>query len=165
MELRNVTDKSLKKIRGNIPELTHPARELTEKMRAVKCKAQGRKRINEPRPAKYHNWLTSFCWMQISIVAKQVGWQMSASAIEEGLKKRDPITFVKIRRTTINGWIDRSGSMPQWKESILRRVEAGNSPGHNKGSCQGILSSYPETIKAHLQFLRQRNAPITLITA
>lgn len=39
MELSDVSDKSLKKIRGNIPELTRPARELTEKMRAVKCKA------------------------------------------------------------------------------------------------------------------------------
>ena len=168
MELSDVTDKSLKKIKGNIPELTRPARELKLKMRAEKRKAQGRKRIHQPRPAKYHNWLTPFCWTQISIVAKQVGWGMSASAIEDGLKKRDPITFANIRRTTINGWIDRSGDTPQWKDSILRRVEAGNSPGHNKGGCRGILSPYPEiveTIKTRLQFLRQRNAPITLITA
>ena len=96
MELSDATDKSLKKIKGNIPELTHPARELKGKMRAEKRKAQGRKRKYEPRPAIYHNWLTPFCWTQIVIIAKQVGWKMSASAIADGLKKRDPITFAKI---------------------------------------------------------------------
>ena len=119
MELSDVTDKSVKKIKGNIPELTRPARELKEKMRAKGRKVQGRKKIHEPRPAKYHNWLTPFCWTQIAIIAKQVGWQMGASAIADGLKKRDPITFTKISRTTINGWIDHSGDKPQWKESIL----------------------------------------------
>ena len=168
MELSDFTDKSLKKIKGNIPELSRPARELKGKMRAEKRKVQGRKKIHKPQPAKYHNWLTPFCWIQISIVAKQVGWRMSASAIVNGLKKRDPLTFASISQTTINGWIDRSGDTPQWKESILRRVKAGNSPVHNKGGRRGILSSYPEiveTIKTRLQFLRGRNAPITLITA
>ena len=142
MELSDVTDKSLKKIKGNISELTCPARELKTKMRVTKMRAEkrtgkapGRKTIHEPRPAKYHNWLTPFCWTQVTIVAKQVSWRMSASAIADGLKKRDPITFAKISRTTINGWIDRSGDTPQWKESILRRVEAGNSPSHSKGGC------------------------------
>jgi hypothetical protein len=168
MELIDVTDNSLKKFKGNIAELTRPGRGIKKKMRAEKRKPQGRKKKNDSRPAKYHNWLTPFCWTQISIVAKQVGWRMSASAIADGLKKRDSVTFAKITRTTINGWIDRSGDMPQWKESILRRVKTGNSPGHNKGGCRGILSLYPEiveTIKSRLQFLRQRNAPITLITA
>lgn len=168
MELSDTMDKSLKKIKGNIPELTRPARDLKGKMRAENRKPQGRKKKHEPRPAKYHNWLTPFCWTQIVAVTKQVGWKMSASAIVNGLKKRDPITFDGISRNTVNGWIDRSGDQPQWKEAILRRVEAGNSPGHNKGGRRGILSSYPEIVKAiktRLEFLREKNAPVTLVTA
>lgn len=79
-------------------ELTRPARELKEKIRAKNRKPQGRKRIHEPRPAKYHNWLTPFCWTDIVIVAKQVGWRMSSSEIANGLKKRNPDTFGKINR-------------------------------------------------------------------
>ena len=48
MELSDVTDKSLKKIKGNIPELTCPARALKQKMKAEKRKPQGRKKMYEP---------------------------------------------------------------------------------------------------------------------
>src|ERR1700678_2750891 len=101
MELSNVANKSLKKIKGNIPELTRPARELKTKMRegkmrAKKRKAPGRETIHKPRPAKYHNWLTPLCWTQVTIIAKQVSWRMNASAITDVLKKRDPIIFSKI---------------------------------------------------------------------
>jgi hypothetical protein len=64
---------------------------------------------------------------------------MSASEIANGLKKRNPDTFGKLNRNTIEGWIDRSGAKPKWKEAVLRRVEDGNSPGHNKGGQRGIL--------------------------
>ena len=102
---------------------------------------QGRKIKHKPCPAKYHNWLTPFCWKDIIIVAKQVGWQMSASEIANGLKRRNPDTFGKINRNTIEGWIDRSGAKPKWKESVLCRVDDGNNPGHDKGGQQGLLVS------------------------
>ena len=64
---------------------------------------------------------------------------MSTTDIVNRLKKRDPVTFSQINRSTIEGWIDRSSGKPQWKESILRQVVDGNSPGHNKGGRRGIL--------------------------
>jgi hypothetical protein len=72
-------------------------------------------------------------------VAKQVGWSMGASDIAMRLKKRDPVTFGQISRNTIEGWIDRSSGNPRWKDSVLRRVEDGNNPGHDKGGRRGIL--------------------------
>lgn len=168
MEIEDTTDESVKKIKGNIPELSRPARAIVEKVKNRKRKPQGRKRTNALRPAKNTNWLTPFCWTQIVIVAKQVGWKMSASAIANALKKRDPITFAGINRTTIDEWIDRTGDQPRWKEKILRRAENGNSTGHNKGGRRGILSPHPEivdAIKTRLAFLREKSAPVSLITA
>jgi hypothetical protein len=51
----------MKKPKQNIAELTRLAHILKEKIRTVKKKSQGRKQINETRPAKYHNWHTPFC--------------------------------------------------------------------------------------------------------
>jgi len=64
---------------------------------------------------------------------------MGASDIATRLKKRDPVTFGQISRNTIEGWIDRSSGNPRWKDSVLQRVEDGNSPGHDKGGRGGIL--------------------------
>jgi hypothetical protein len=64
---------------------------------------------------------------------------MGASDIANGLRKRDPVTFERINRNTIEGWIDRSHEKPQWKESVLRRVQSGDGPGHDKGGSRGIL--------------------------
>lgn len=63
---------------------------------------------------------------------------MSTTDMVNRLKKRDPITFDGINCSTIERWIDRSDAKPQWKESVLRQVEDGNSPGHDKGSRRGI---------------------------
>jgi hypothetical protein len=90
----------------NIAELTRPARALKEKIASAKKNPKGRKRKNEPRPAKYHNWHTPFCWSQIKIAAKQAGWKMSASAIVRALNRMDPDTFAGISRTTVEAWID-----------------------------------------------------------
>ncbi|KAH9955392.1 hypothetical protein BGW80DRAFT_1188759, partial [Lactifluus volemus] len=93
---------------------------------------------------------------------------MGASDIAIRLKKRDPVTFGQISRNTIEGWIDRSSGNPRWKDSVLRRVENGHNPGHNKGGRQGILSRHPdvvESIKKRLTFLREGGATVNLITA
>lgn len=119
MELEDSPDPSLKKIKGNIAELTRPAKDLKGKIHAQNRKPQGRKLKNKPRAAKYTNWLTPFCWTQIVIAAKQVGRSMGASDIATCLKKRDPVTFGKISRNTIEGWIDRSNGNLHWKDSVL----------------------------------------------
>lgn len=123
----------------NIAELSRPARQLTAKIKDKDRKPQGRKRKNQLRPAKYHNWFTPFCWPRILLAAKEVGPQMGASDIVRVLKRSDYDTFANISRTTVNDWIDRKGDRPQWKETVLKRAEHGNSPGHNKGGRQGVL--------------------------
>jgi hypothetical protein len=139
MELKDSTDPSLKKIKGNIAELTQPARDLKGKVHTQNQKPQGQKQKNKPCAAKYNNWLTPFCWTQIIIMAKQVGRSMGASDIAIHLKKHDPVIFGQISRNMIEGWIDRSSGNPRWKDSVLQRVENGHNPGHNKGGHQGIL--------------------------
>jgi hypothetical protein len=128
-----------KKAKQTIAELTRPARALKEKIKAKNQKPQGRKRIHEARPAKYHNWHTPFCWSQILLAAKKVGWQMSSSAMVGTLRRMDPETFAGISRTTIEAWIDRTGDKPQWRNTVLQKVEQGNDPGHNKGGRRGVL--------------------------
>jgi len=65
---------------------------------------------------------------------------MGASDITNRLKKHDGITFRKISRNIVDGWIERPPNRrPHWKESVLCRVEHGNDPGHDKGGCRGIL--------------------------
>lgn len=125
--MMDLADTTNARIKGNIAELTRPARAIKEKMKNQKRKPQGKKRKNQSRPAKNTNWLTPFCWSQIAMVAKQVG-------------------FAGINRTTIDGWIDRSGDQPRWTEKTLQRVENGNSPGHNKGGRRGILSPHPVSL-------------------
>jgi hypothetical protein len=49
---------------------------------------------------------TPFCWSQIKIAAKQVGWRMSSSAIVRALNRMDPDTFAGISHTAIDTWID-----------------------------------------------------------
>lgn len=122
-----------------VAELTRPARALKEKIRSAKKSQKGRKRKNMARPAKYHNWHTPFCWSQIKIAAKQVGWKMSASAIVRALHRMDPDTFAGISRTTVEGWIDRKGPKPRWSDAVLKKVQQGNDPGHSKGGRRGIL--------------------------
>ena len=126
---------------ANIAELTWPARALKEKIRSKKTNPKGSKQKNEARPAKYHNWHTPFCWSQIKIAAKKVGWKMSASAIVQALNRMDPNTFSDISHMTIEGWIDLKGPKPRWSDAVLKKVEQGlgNDPGHSKGGRRGIL--------------------------
>lgn len=138
MELSDQSHTS-KKAKQTIAELTRPARSLKEKIRAKNKKPQGRKRLHEARPAKYHNWHTPFCWSQIQLAAKQVGWRMSSSAMVSALRRMDPDTFAGISRTTIEAWIDRTGDKPQWRNTVLQKVEQGNNPGHTKGGRRGVL--------------------------
>jgi hypothetical protein len=64
---------------------------------------------------------------------------MSSSAMVTALRRMDPDTFAGISRTTIEGWIDRTGDRPQWRDAVLQKVEQGNDPGHNKGGRRGVL--------------------------
>ncbi|KAF8234197.1 hypothetical protein L208DRAFT_1157549, partial [Tricholoma matsutake] len=102
----DLEDRASKKAKGNIAELTHPACALKTKIKNKHRKPQGQKKKHQERPAKYHNWHMPFCWSQILLAAKEVGWRMGASDIICILKQRDADTFAGITCSAVNEWID-----------------------------------------------------------
>ena len=127
---------------GSVPELSRPANPLKEKFKAKVRKASGRKRKNAEKPTKYHNWFTPFLFKQIELARINSGGpKWSTRAITRKLQKKDFATFKGLRRTTMDGWIDRSGVKPCWSEKTLQRVRRGNEPGHANGGRRGVLVS------------------------
>jgi hypothetical protein len=64
---------------------------------------------------------------------------MSSWNLVKVLQLKDPVVFAGLSRSTVESWIDRTGSRPQWSEATLRKAEAGNHQGHNHGGCAGVL--------------------------
>ncbi|KAF8120185.1 hypothetical protein EV363DRAFT_1191847, partial [Boletus edulis] len=93
---------------------------------------------------------------------------MSSSQIVLLLKRRDPIIFEKLSRTTVEGWIDRTGGKPKWSARALQKANEGNDPGlGNKGGRRGIFVHFPTVEKAivdRLNALRNGSVPLTLVT-
>ncbi|KAM6491985.1 hypothetical protein JOM56_012623 [Amanita muscaria] len=115
----------------SVAQLSRPARMLKGKFKEHNRKPQGRKASHQPRKAIYHNWFSPFLFKQIEgarIAAGGPTW--STSAIVKELQKRDWDTFKALRRTTLNDWIDRSGSIPKWSERTVERIRKGNDVGH-----------------------------------
>jgi hypothetical protein len=129
-----------KKAKHSMAELSRPGWAEKEIARNKNKRSSGRKRIHEQTDAKYMNWHTLFLCNQIVDAAKHpsVGYSMSASRIRDILATKDPKTFGNISRTTIDGWIDRSGLKPRWSESALLMAENGNRPG-GQGGRTGVL--------------------------
>jgi hypothetical protein len=136
-----LADLPSRKTRSSIAELTRPARALKKKIKAGNKKPQGQKKTKTVEDAKYHNWFSPFTWSLIEKASRNAGWEMSASAIVREAKRIDAVTFANLSRTTVIGWIDRSGDTPRWTDSVLQRIERGNDPGHNNGGRIGILVS------------------------
>ena len=129
------------KTRSSIAELTRPARALKKKIKAENKKPQGRKKMKTTEDAKYHNWFNPFTWSLIEKASRNAGWEMSASAIVREAKRIDAVIFTNLSQTTVIGWIDHSGDMPRWTNSVLQCIERGNDPGHKNGGRLGILVS------------------------
>jgi hypothetical protein len=130
-----------KKRRMDLAEETRPARLLKKKIKEKNRKSQGRKQKHEQRRAKYHNWFTPACWRMIEQAGKAAGSKMSATQIVKIAKARNPEIFENLSRETVRDWIDKSGTRPRWSDATLRRVEAGNSPGHANGGRHGVFVS------------------------
>jgi hypothetical protein len=100
--------------------------------------------VYQARDAVYTNWFTPFLWCQIEAAVKDpinVGRGMSSWKIQKVLQKNSPQSFGRIRHTTIEGWIDRTGVNPRWKDTTLERAERGNHQRHDKGGQRGVLVS------------------------
>ena len=105
MELLDQSHAS-KKAKQTIAKLTWPAHALKQKIKAKNKKPQGHKKIHKARPVKYYNWRIPFCWLQIQLATKKVGWKMSSSVMVNVLHHMDHDTFAGISCTTIEAWID-----------------------------------------------------------
>jgi hypothetical protein len=133
-----------KKPKLTIAEHTRPKRALIRDHHEAHRNPKGRKKNKEtgqPTPAKYHNWFTPLCWSAIKLAGEIAGSKMSATQIVNICRARQPEVFAGLTRETVKGWIDRTGDKAKWSEATLRRVEAGNVPGHTKGGPQGALVS------------------------
>ena len=64
---------------------------------------------------------------------------MSTYHLVKVMQQKDPITFGGLSRSTIEGWIDRSGKTPRWNDATLARIERGNHQGFDHGGWKGIL--------------------------
>ncbi|KAN0105518.1 hypothetical protein V8E52_010957, partial [Russula decolorans] len=162
-------DSRPKRAKASIAELSRPDRAHNESLRK-KNKPQGRKQKHLKKDAKYHNWFSPFLWSQIEAGAKHisVGKSMSTYYLVKVMQQKDPITFGGLSRSTIEGWIDRSGKIPRWNDATLARIERGNHQGFDHGGRKGVLAKYPavvEMIKSRLVVLRDASSPITLVTA
>ncbi|KAJ7934276.1 hypothetical protein B0H13DRAFT_2306007 [Mycena leptocephala] len=162
-----------KRFKMSVAEATRPNRaaenRMAEKKKLKGYEKRGRKKMKERKEAVYHNWFTPLSWTQIERAATHpsVGRNMSASAIRDVLRRSDPVIFEKISHSTIDGWIDRSGERPKWKESVLVRAEKANFQGHPNGGRRGALVNYPdvvESIMTRLHAIRNGGAPVTLVT-
>lgn len=100
--------------------------------------SQGHKRIHTKQDAVYHNWHGPFTWVQIDNAAKNLSVSWSLTWIVQYLKKKDSVTFKGLARSTVEGWIDRSGK-PKWTEAAIWMANLGNHQGHSNGGKKGIF--------------------------
>jgi hypothetical protein len=132
-----------KRAKGSIAELSRPDRAHNESLRKKrkKNKPEGRKQKHKKRDATYHNWFSPFLWSQIEVGARHVsvGKSMSTYHLVKVMQQKDPITFKGLSRSTIEGWIDRSGRIPRWNDATLARIERGNHQGFDHGGRKGVL--------------------------
>jgi hypothetical protein len=132
-------DDSPKRQKTSIAELSRPNHAVKEFIRQKKTHAQGCKRKHEHKDAVYHNWHGPFTWSQIDAAAKHPAVQWSATRLIQQLKNHNPKFFKNLARSTVEGWIDRSGNKPQWSEAALRMAELGNHQGHSNGGQRGVF--------------------------
>ena len=125
---------------GTVAALSRPARSAKERFIEKTRKPQGRKAIQPSKATKYHNWFTPFLFKQIDDARRRSGGpRWSTTAIVNELKRKDITTFAGLNRTTLDGWIDRSGENPRWSDTALKRVREGNNVTNPNAGRKGVL--------------------------
>lgn len=87
----------------------------------------------------YHNWFTPFLFKQIDDARRRSGPRWSTTAIVKDLKRKDITSFARLNRTTVDGWIDRSGEKPRWSDTALERIRQGNNVTNPNAGRKGVL--------------------------
>lgn len=140
-----LSENPLRLTRDKVAEHTRPARALKPSILKAKRKPQGRKQVHEKENTVYTNWHAPLVWPKIVEAARDpyVGWKMSARRIRDVLIKTDRDLFGHIARSTIDGWIDRTGSKPRWSDAALQMADKGYVQGHSTGGRRGVLVCTP----------------------
>ncbi|CAK5283597.1 unnamed protein product [Mycena citricolor] len=152
----------------DLAEATRPGRAAAKRStNSSRNPKKGSQRAKPKPKSQYKNWLNPLFWPKIEAASQHpsVGPNWSASAIVAVLKQ--DVLFSSLSRTTVNGWIDRSGPKPCWSEKTLVRVGHGFFQGHPNGGQRGVLSHHPEvvdTVVTQLRLLRESGAQITVVT-
>lgn len=155
--------------RLDLAEQSRPKRAIEETLHQSTRKPQGRKRKHEWETAKYVNWHSPFLWPAIERAAlhPSVGLNMSTTRIKDVLVRVNPDSvYGRLNRSTIEGWIDRTGTRPHWSEAALAMAAKGHIQGGH-GGFRGYLAGYPDvvqTIVNRLEALRKAHAPLTLVS-
>ena len=104
------------------------------------------------------NWYHPFLWTHIDSIAPKVGW--SATAIEKHLTHTQPQLFSRIKKGTINRWIDKKGWSDATKRNVARRHALAGS------GQTGVLAKYPDivtTIKTELRGMRSAGLALNVM--
>ncbi len=156
-----------KRLHAELAEQTRPKRKIAADMHAANKKPQGRPRLKEMQPAKYVNWHGPLLWPRIEAIVHyaSVGPGWSSRTIVDQLQRMDDV-YAALSHSTVEGWIDRSGTSPRWSDRALEMARRGHTQTTNGGR-RGVLAAYPEvveTVKARLERLRAASAPVSIVT-
>ncbi|KAF7798423.1 hypothetical protein EIP86_009644 [Pleurotus ostreatoroseus] len=159
---------ALTRIGPSTAELSRPYRGFKEDVRKRNPRKRERKPKNEvaaKTDAKAVFWYAPLIWRQIAAAAAAVGW--SPRAIKNRLQSVNLEDFMGISEQVIGRMIDRKGSEPKWKDSVLRKVTMAKVPRGNV-TRSSILGPYPEAfreLKELLISLRQTGIPVVALVA
>ena len=108
---------------GSVAALSRPGKLVKERYKEKTRKPQGRKAIRPSKATRYHNWFSPFLFKQIDDARRRSGGpRWSTTAIVYDLKRKDITSFARLNRTTVDGWIDRSGEKPRWSDTALECI-------------------------------------------
>ena len=128
-------------VKADIAELSRPLRQFKEDGRTMNKKC-GRKRKCVPDKSTRTHWQAPFLWLPIDAAAQKNFPKCSPTEIIRHLHHENYKVYGHLHPRTVQRWLrkDRLPGQPIWKDTILKRVEAGNRPPTNITNC-GVLVS------------------------
>jgi len=95
-------------------------------------KASGRKSIHGKEDVKHVNWQNPLIWPHIKAARKKAGYPFRPANIAREAQRMKPDLFQRLNGCVMSQWIDKSTQAERifkWKESVLKAVGKGHSPG------------------------------------
>ena len=96
---------------------------------------------SKSRPGQKLSQVKDQAWLGLAFFWLGLAWPLASGQSQHITIQKD--LKDGLHQTTVDGWINCSGERPHWKDSVLRKIDQGNDPGHNKGGSQGVLVCAP----------------------